>query len=339
MFEYSPASRSPYSINITPRPLVTPPKSPKDREGNRIRDLGCELQNKVSDDKNNNNTVDKRKSPLLSKRKLDKFETKLDALTEIEEPKSPTDKKTNGTYETDSYASNRGNSTYSTNNGVNTNFSSSKIFDELNNTSTKKSNIEDEFENTEGVSKGKRKSFLETLKNAASKRIGRSSDTKDQKVEKIEKSGKRSRPLSSYDSKQSSTSYDNLANRTDRSEQTTSRNIEYSRNSSFKKTSSIDRDIISKNLSSSYQKKSDEESPRIKKIGSSSSFHEYNPSSRIPLKERLRLKELERVKQEESVKTTRERYQRRKELDIEVCGSDSRSSSAISITKDRKSVV
>ena len=270
-FEYSPPERSPYSIDITPAKVISPPRSPTDKEGNRIRDLGSEINFKVPT--NTNAEQDKITDKSKLRRKHDKFATKLGAVTEIEEPKSPTspaEVKVNG----------------------HSNFDSSKLFAENKDQKKKLFTVGDD-DNYEIADKPtKRRSFLETIKNAANKKMGRSSD-KDSKIEKTvtkpEKTSRRYRPLSSYETKRGKSEFENNNN-----------NIFISKTAeeSFIKAKSSSRDFNSNSKSNLYESKKDDEI-KLKRGGTTSSFHEYNPSNRIPLKERLRLKQLEQQQQQQ----------------------------------------
>ena len=270
-FEYSPPERSPYSIDLTPAKVISPPRSPTDKEGNRIRDLGSKINFKFPT--NTNAEQDKITDKSKLRRKHDKFATKLGAVTEIEEPKSlasPAEVKVNG----------------------HSNFDSSKLFAENKDQKKKLFTVGDE-DNCETADKpAKRRSFLETIKNAANKKMGRSSD-KDSKIEKTvtkpEKTSRRYRPLSSYETKRGKSEFENNNN-----------NIFISKNAeeSFIKAKSSSRDFNSNSKSNLYESKKDDEI-KLKRGGSTSSFHEYNPSNRIPLKERLRLKQLEQQQQQQ----------------------------------------
>ena len=131
--------------------------------------------------------------------------------------------------------------------------------------------------------------------------MGRSSD-KDSKIEKTvtkpEKTSRRYRPLSSYETKRGKSEFENNNN-----------NIFISKNAeeSFIKAKSSSRDFNSNSKSNLYESKKDDEI-KLKRGGSTSSFHEYNPSNRIPLKERLRLKQLEQ-QQEQQKQTGRSNNQ------------------------------
>ena len=270
-FEYSPPERSPYSIDLTPAKVISPPRSPTDKEGNRIRDLGSKINFKFPT--NTNAEQDKITDKSKLRRKHDKFATKLGAVTEIEEPKSlasPAEVKVNG----------------------HSNFDSSKLFAENKDQKRKLFTVGDD-DNCETADKpAKRRSFLETIKNAANKKMGRSSD-KDSKIEKTvtkpEKTSRRYRPLSSYETKRGKSEFENNNN-----------NIFISKNAeeSFIKAKSSSRDFNSNSKSNLYESKKDDEI-KLKRGGSTSSFHEYNPSNRIPLKERLRLKQLEQQQQQQ----------------------------------------
>ena len=270
-FEYSPPERSPYSIDLTPAKVISPPRSPTDKEGNRIRDLGSKINFKFPT--NTNAEQDKITDKSKLRRKHDKFATKLGAVTEIEEPKSlasPAEVKVNG----------------------HSNFDSSKLFAENKDQKKKLFTVGDD-DNCETADKpAKRRSFLETIKNAANKKMGRSSD-KDSKIEKTvtkpEKTSRRYRPLSSYETKRGKSEFENNNN-----------NIFISKNAeeSFIKAKSSSRDFNSNSKSNLYESKKDDEI-KLKRGGSTSSFHEYNPSNRIPLKERLRLKQLEQQQQQQ----------------------------------------
>ena len=279
-FEYSPPERSPYSIDLTPAKVISPPRSPTDKEGNRIRDLGSKINFKFPT--NTNAEQDKITDKSKLRRKHDKFATKLGAVTEIEEPKSlasPAEVKVNG----------------------HSNFDSSKLFAENKDQKRKLFTVGDD-DNCETADKpAKRRSFLETIKNAANKKMGRSSD-KDSKIEKTvtkpEKTSRRYRPLSSYETKRGKSEFENDNN-----------NIFISKNAeeSFIKAKSSSRDFNSNSKSNLYESKKDDEI-KLKRGGSTSSFHEYNPSNRIPLKERLRLKQLEQ-QQEQQKQTGRSNNQ------------------------------
>ena len=270
-FEYSPPERSPYSIDLTPAKVISPPRSPTDKEGNRIKDLGSKINFKFPT--NTNAEQDKITDKSKLRRKHDKFATKLGAVTEIEEPKSlasPAEVKVNG----------------------HSNFDSSKLFAENKDQKKKLFTVGDD-DNCETADKpAKRRSFLETIKNAANKKMGRSSD-KDSKIEKTvtkpEKTSRRYRPLSSYETKRGKSEFENNNN-----------NIFISKNAeeSFIKAKSSSRDFNSNSKSNLYESKKDDEI-KLKRGGSTSSFHEYNPSNRIPLKERLRLKQLEQQQQQQ----------------------------------------
>ena len=270
-FEYSPPERSPYSIDLTPAKVISPPRSPTDKEGNRIRDLGSKINFKFPT--NTNAEQDKITDKSKLRRKHDKFATKLGAVTETEEPKSlasPAEVKVNG----------------------HSNFDSSKLFAENKDQKKKLFTVGDD-DNCETADKpAKRRSFLETIKNAANKKMGRSSD-KDSKIEKTvtkpEKTSRRYRPLSSYETKRGKSEFENNNN-----------NIFISKNAeeSFIKAKSSSRDFNSNSKSNLYESKKDDEI-KLKRGGSTSSFHEYNPSNRIPLKERLRLKQLEQQQQQQ----------------------------------------
>ena len=270
-FEYSPPERSPYSIDLTPAKVISPPRSPTDKEGNRIRDLGSKINFKFPT--NTNAEQDKITDKSKLRRKHDKFATKLGAVTETEEPKSlasPAEVKVNG----------------------HSNFDSSKLFAENKDQKKKLFTVGDD-DNCETVDKpAKRRSFLETIKNAANKKMGRSSD-KDSKIEKTvtkpEKTSRRYRPLSSYETKRGKSEFENNNN-----------NIFISKNAeeSFIKAKSSSRDFNSNSKSNLYESKKDDEI-KLKRGGSTSSFHEYNPSNRIPLKERLRLKQLEQQQEQQ----------------------------------------
>ena len=270
-FEYSPPERSPYSIDLTPAKVISPPRSPTDKEGNRIRDLGSKINFKFPT--NTNAEQDKITDKSKLRRKHDKFATKLGAVTEIEEPKSlasPAEVKVNG----------------------HSNFDSSKLFAENKDQKKKLFTVGDD-DNCETADKpAKRRSFLETIKNAANKKMGRSSD-KDSKIEKTvtkpEKTSRRYRPLSSYETKRGKSEFENNNN-----------NIFISKNAeeSFIKAKSSSRDFNSNSKSNLYESKKDDEI-KLKRGGSTSSFHEYNPSNRIPLKERLRLKQLEQQQEQQ----------------------------------------
>ena len=277
-FEYSPPERSPYSIDLTPAKVISPPRSPTDKEGNRIRDLGSKINFKFPT--NTNAEQDKITDKSKLRRKHDKFATKLGAVTE--EPKSlasPAEVKVNG----------------------HSNFDSSKLFAENKDQKKKLFTVGDD-DNCETADKpAKRRSFLETIKNAANKKMGRSSD-KDSKIEKTvtkpEKTSRRYRPLSSYETKRGKSEFENNNN-----------NIFISKNAeeSFIKAKSSSRDFNSNSKSNLYESKKDDEI-KLKRGGSTSSFHEYNPSNRIPLKERLRLKQLEQ-QQEQQKQTGRSNNQ------------------------------
>ena len=279
-FEYSPPERSPYSIDLTPAKVISPPRSPTDKEGNRIRDLGSKINFKFPT--NTNAEQDKITDKSKLRRKHDKFATKLGAVTEIEEPKSlasPAEVKVNG----------------------HSNFDSSKLFAENKDQKKKLFTVGDD-DNCETADKpAKRRSFLETIKNAANKKMGRSSD-KDSKIEKTvtkpEKTSRRYRPLSSYETKRGKSEFEN------------NNNIFISKNAeeSFIKAKSSSRDFNSNSKSNLYESKKDDEI-KLKRGGSTSSFHEYNPSNRIPLKERLRLKQLEQ-QQEQQKQTGRSNNQK-----------------------------
>ena len=279
-FEYSPPERSPYSIDLTPAKVISPPRSPTDKEGNRIRDLGSKINFKFPT--NTNSEQDKITDKSKLRRKHDKFATKLGAVTETEEPKSlasPAEVKVNG----------------------HSNFDSSKLFAENKDQKKKLFTVGDD-DNCETADKpAKRRSFLETIKNAANKKMGRSSD-KDSKIEKTvtkpEKTSRRYRPLSSYETKRGKSEFENNNN-----------NIFISKNAeeSFIKAKSSSRDFNSNSKSNLYESKKDDEI-KLKRGGSTSSFHEYNPSNRIPLKERLRLKQLEQ-QQEQQKQTGRSNNQ------------------------------
>ena len=279
-FEYSPPERSPYSIDLTPAKVISPPRSPTDKEGNRIRDLGSKINFKFPT--NTNAEQDKITDKSKLRRKHDKFATKLGAVTETEEPKSlasPAEVKVNG----------------------HSNFDSSKLFAENKEQKKKLFTVGDD-DNCETADKpAKRRSFLETIKNAANKKMGRSSD-KDSKIEKTvtkpEKTSRRYRPLSSYETKRGKSEFENNNN-----------NIFISKNAeeSFIKAKSSSRDFNSNSKSNLYESKKDDEI-KLKRGGSTSSFHEYNPSNRIPLKERLRLKQLEQ-QQEQQKQTGRSNNQ------------------------------
>ena len=279
-FEYSPPERSPYSIDLTPAKVISPPRSPTDKEGNRIRDLGSKINFKFPT--NTNAEQDKITDKSKLRRKHDKFATKLGAVTETEEPKSlasPAEVKVNG----------------------HSNFDSSKLFAENKDQKKKLFTVGDD-DNCETADKpAKRRSFLETIKNAANKKMGRSSD-KDSKIEKTvtkpEKTSLRYRPLSSYETKRGKSEFENNNN-----------NIFISKNAeeSFIKAKSSSRDFNSNSKSNLYESKKDDEI-KLKRGGSTSSFHEYNPSNRIPLKERLRLKQLEQ-QQEQQKQTGRSNNQ------------------------------
>ena len=279
-FEYSPPERSPYSIDLTPAKVISPPRSPTDKEGNRIRDLGSKINFKFPT--NTNAEQDKITDKSKLRRKHDKFATKLGAVTETEEPKSlasPAEVKVNG----------------------HSNFDSSKLFAENKDQKKKLFTVGDD-DNCETADKpAKRRSFLETIKNAANKKMGRSSD-KDSKIEKTvtkpEKTSRRYRPLSSYETKRGKSEFENDNN-----------NIFISKNAeeSFIKAKSSSRDFNSNSKSNLYESKKDDEI-KLKRGGSTSSFHEYNPSNRIPLKERLRLKQLEQ-QQEQQKQTGRSNNQ------------------------------
>ena len=279
-FEYSPPERSPYSIDLTPAKVISPPRSPTDKEGNRIRDLGSKINFKFPT--NTNAEQDKITDKSKLRRKHDKFATKLGAVTETEEPKSlasPAEVKVNG----------------------HSNFDSSKLFAENKDQKKKLFTVGDD-DNCETADKpAKRRSFLETIKNAANKKMGRSSD-KDSKIEKTvtkpEKTSRRYRPLSSYETKRGKSEFENNNN-----------NIFISKNAeeSFIKAKSSSRDFNSNSKSNLYESKKDDEI-KLKRGGSTSSFHEYNPSNRIPLKERLRLKQLEQ-QQEQQKQTGRSNNQ------------------------------
>ena len=279
-FEYSPPERSPYSIDLTPAKVISPPRSPTDKEGNRIRDLGSKINFKFPT--NTNAEQDKITDKSKLRRKHDKFATKLGAVTETEEPKSlasPAEVKVNG----------------------HSNFDSSKLFAENKDQKRKLFTVGDD-DNCETADKpAKRRSFLETIKNAANKKMGRSSD-KDSKIEKTvtkpEKTSRRYRPLSSYETKRGKSEFENNNN-----------NIFISKNAeeSFIKAKSSSRDFNSNSKSNLYESKKDDEI-KLKRGGSTSSFHEYNPSNRIPLKERLRLKQLEQ-QQEQQKQTGRSNNQ------------------------------
>ena len=279
-FEYSPPERSPYSIDLTPVKVISPPRSPTDKEGNRIRDLGSKINFKFPT--NTNAEQDKITDKSKLRRKHDKFATKLGAVTETEEPKSlasPAEVKVNG----------------------HSNFDSSKLFAENKDQKKKLFTVGDD-DNCETADKpAKRRSFLETIKNAANKKMGRSSD-KDSKIEKTvtkpEKTSRRYRPLSSYETKRGKSEFENNNN-----------NIFISKNAeeSFIKAKSSSRDFNSNSKSHLYESKKDDEI-KLKRGGSTSSFHEYNPSNRIPLKERLRLKQLEQ-QQEQQKQTGRSNNQ------------------------------
>ena len=270
-FEYSPPERSPYSIDLTPAKVISPPRSPTDKEGNRIRDLGSKINFKFPT--NTNAEQDKITDKSKLRRKHDKFATKLGAVTETEEPKSlasPAEVKVNG----------------------HSNFDSSKLFAENKDQKKKLFTVGDD-DNCETADKpAKRRSFLETIKNAANKKMGRSSD-KDSKIEKTvtkpEKTSRRYRPLSSYETKRGKSEFENNNN-----------NIFISKNAeeSFIKAKSSSRDFNSNSKSNLYESKKDDEI-KLKRGGSTSSFHEYNPSNRIPLKERLRLKQLEQQQEQQ----------------------------------------
>ena len=270
-FEYSPPERSPYSIDLTPAKVISPPRSPTDKEGNRIRDLGSKINFKFPT--NTNAEQDKITDKSKLRRKHDKFATKLGAVTETEEPKSlasPAEVKVNG----------------------HSNFDSSKLFAENKDQKRKLFTVGDD-DNCETADKpAKRRSFLETIKNAANKKMGRSSD-KDSKIEKTvtkpEKTSRRYRPLSSYETKRGKSEFENDNN-----------NIFISKNAeeSFIKAKSSSRDFNSNSKSNLYESKKDDEI-KLKRGGSTSSFHEYNPSNRIPLKERLRLKQLEQQQEQQ----------------------------------------
>ena len=270
-FEYSPPERSPYSIDLTPAKVISPPRSPTDKEGNRIRDLGSKINFKFPT--NTNAEQDKITDKSKLRRKHDKFATKLGAVTETEEPKSlasPAEVKVNG----------------------HSNFDSSKLFAENKDQKKKLFTVGDD-DNCETADKpAKRRSFLETIKNAANKKMGRSSD-KDSKIEKTvtkpEKTSCRYRPLSSYETKRGKSEFENDNN-----------NIFISKNAeeSFIKAKSSSRDFNSNSKSNLYESKKDDEI-KLKRGGSTSSFHEYNPSNRIPLKERLRLKQLEQQQEQQ----------------------------------------
>ena len=278
-FEYSPPERSPYSIDLTPAKVISPPRSPTDKEGNRIRDLGSKINFKFPT--NTNAEQDKITDKSKLRRKHDKFATKLGAVTETEEPKSlasPAEVKVNG----------------------HSNFDSSKLFAENKDQKKKLFTVGDD-DNCETADKpAKRRSFLETIKNAANKKMGRSSD-KDSKIEKTvtkpEKTSRRYRPLSSYETKRGKSEFEN------------NNNIFISKNAeeSFIKAKSSSRDFNSNSKSNLYESKKDDEI-KLKRGGSTSSFHEYNPSNRIPLKERLRLKQLEQ-QQEQQKQTGRSNNQ------------------------------
>ena len=279
-FEYSPPERSPYSIDLTPAKVISPPRSPTDKEGNRIRDLGSKINFKFPT--NTNAEQDKITDKSKLRRKHDKFATKLGAVTETEEPKSlasPAEVKVNG----------------------HSNFDSSKLFAENKDQKKKLFTVGDD-DNCETADKpAKRRSFLETIKNAANKKMGRSSD-KDSKIEKTvtkpEKTSRRYRPLSSYETTRGKSEFENNNN-----------NIFISKNAeeSFIKAKSSSRDFNSNSKSNLYESKKDDEI-KLKRGGSTSSFHEYNPSNRIPLKERLRLKQLEQ-QQEQQKQTGRSNNQ------------------------------
>ena len=279
-FEYSPPERSPYSIDLTPAKVISPPRSPTDKEGNRIRDLGSKINFKFPT--NTNAEQDKITDKSKLRRKHDKFATKLGAVTETEEPKSlasPAEVKVNGHW----------------------NFDSSKLFAENKDQKKKLFTVGDD-DNCETADKpAKRRSFLETIKNAANKKMGRSSD-KDSKIEKTvtkpEKTSRRYRPLSSYETKRGKSEFENNNN-----------NIFISKNAeeSFIKAKSSSRDFNSNSKSNLSESKKDDEI-KLKRGGSTSSFHEYNPSNRIPLKERLRLKQLEQ-QQEQQKQTGRSNNQ------------------------------
>ena len=284
-FEYSPPERSPYSIDLTPAKVISPPRSPTDKEGNRIRDLGSKINFKFPT--NTNAEQDKITDKSKLRRKHDKFATKLGAVTETEEPKSlasPAEVKVNG----------------------HSNFDSSKLFAENKDQKRKLFTVGDD-DNCETADKpAKRRSFLETIKNAANKKMGRSSD-KDSKIEKTvtkpEKTSRRYRPLSSYETKRGKSEFENNNN-----------NIFISKNAeeSFIKAKSSSRDFNSNSKSNLYESKKDDEI-KLKRGGSTSSFHEYNPSNRIPLKERLRLKQLEQ-QQEQQKQTGRSNNQEDRKL-------------------------
>ena len=284
-FEYSPPERSPYSIDLTPAKVISPPRSPTDKEGNRIRDLGSKINFKFPT--NTNAEQDKITDKSKLRRKHDKFATKLGAVTETEEPKSlasPAEVKVNG----------------------HSNFDSSKLFAENKDQKKKLFTVGDD-DNCETADKpAKRRSFLETIKNAANKKMGRSSD-KDSKIEKTvtkpEKTSRRYRPLSSYETKRGKSEFENNNN-----------NIFISKNAeeSFIKAKSSSRDFNSNSKSNLYESKKDDEI-KLKRGGSTSSFHEYNPSNRIPLKERLRLKQLEQ-QQEQQKQTGRSNNQEDRKL-------------------------
>ena len=269
-FEYSPPERSPYSIDITPAKVISPPRSPTDKEGNRIRDLRSEINFKSSTDTDSEKDKITDKSKL--RRKHDKFATKLGAVTEIEEPRSPislAEVKVNG----------------------HSNFDSSKLFAENKDQKKKLFTVGDD-DNYEIADKPtKRRSFLETIKNAANKKMGRSND-KDSKIDKAvtkpEKTSRRYRPLSSYETKRGKSEFENNNN-----------NIFISKNAeeSFIKSKSSSHDFNSNSKLNLYESKKDDEI-KLKKGGSTSSFHEYNPYNRIPLKERLRLKQIEQQQQQ-----------------------------------------
>ncbi|XP_057298131.1 uncharacterized protein LOC130629052 [Hydractinia symbiolongicarpus] len=273
VFEYSPEDRSPYSYDVSPSTVLVPnPHSPTDAEGNRIRDIGSELRpltipslannmkNGIS--KRGHNKIEKPLSPL-SEEIIEPTETEL--VVRRWEKKEKNDDKSNEKNANE--------------------FRSSSLFKD----ETKVSNFK--FENADTAIKdvipgnARRPSFLKTLRNAANK--------------------KKTRPLTMYETSSAEFTENEInkeMNRRRREKEKIETESEF-----YERTNSMQSNLddVAKSITSSFQSSAssslstslnlcrDDDSPisTFKKRSSSSSFHEYNPGNRIPLKERLRRKQ------------------------------------------------
>lgn len=273
IFEYSPEDRSPYSYNVSPSTVLVPnPHSPTDAEGNRIRDMGSELRPLTIPSLANNIKNG------ISKRGHNKIENPLSPLSEeiVEPTETEPVIRRRRKQEKDDEKPNEKEANE---------FRSSSLFKD----ETIVSNFK--FENADTGIKdavpgnARRPSFLKTLRNAANK--------------------KKTRPLTMYETSGAEFTENEMnkeMNRRRREEEKIETEKEF-----YERTNSMQSNLddVAKSITSSFQSSAssslstslnicrDDDSPTstFKKRSSSSSFHEYNPGNRIPLKERLRRKQ------------------------------------------------